>query len=134
VLRATIAVSLAAALQLAALGAPLLHAHLDDHDHDGHHGAARVHAHLGGHSTARHATQHDDPAVTEDEDSERATGLQLFVAVEPTPFSIPALPEARYAVPMPLESIMRKPPVVAHSHGPPGGRPAALRGPPAFPS
>jgi hypothetical protein len=93
-----------------------------------------VHAHFGGHATPRNATQHDDPAVTASEDSERATGLWLFVAVEHAPFSIPALPQARYAAPVPLESIMRKPPAVAHGHDPPRGGPAALRGPPAFPS
>ena len=132
VLRAIVAVSLAVALQLAALGAPLVHAHLDDHDHDGHHAAARVHAHLGGHGSIHRVTHHDDPAVSEGEDAERATGLQLFVAVEPAPFSIPALPQARYTLPSPLQSIMRRPPVVAHSHDPPGGGPAASRAPPAL--
>ena len=120
------------ALQLAALGAPLLHAHLDD-DQDGHHRAARVHAHLGGHAT-HHTTPGETPALDENGGGERATGLQLFVAVEPAPLLIPALPESRYAVPAPLESMMRRPPAVAHGHDPPGVRPAASRAPPAFPS
>jgi hypothetical protein len=132
VLRATVAVSLAVALQLAALGAPLLHAHR----HDGHHGrhGAYVHAHVGGHTRADPGAHHDDPLALDDVDRDRATWLQLFVAVKSVPFSIPALPHPRYAVPAPLESIMRKPPAVVHSHDPPGGRPAALRGPPAIPS
>jgi len=132
VFRAIVAVSSAVALQLAALGAPLLHAHVDEHDHD-HHGAARVHAHLGGHATVHHARHHDDdPAIDEDESSERATGVQLFVAVEPSPFSPPSLPQARYALPVPLESIMRRPPAVAHSHDPPLAGTAASRAPPSF--
>ena len=127
--RALVAVSLIVALQLAALGAPLLHAHLDD-DHDGHHDAARVHAHLGGHATHR-ATHRDTPALDENEGAERATGLQLFVAVEPVPFLIPALPQSRYALAAPLQSMMRRPPAVAHSHDPPGIRPTASRAPPS---
>jgi len=132
VFRALVAVSSVVALQLAALGAPLLHAHLDDDPH-GHHDAARVHAHLGGHAT-HHATPRDTPAIDENEGAERATGLQLFVAVEPVPFLIPALPQSRYALPAPLESMMRRPPAVAHSHDPPGVRPATSRAPPVFPS
>lgn len=123
------AVSSVVALQLAALGAPLLHAHFDD-DHDGHHAAARVHAHLGGHATHR-ASHGDTPALDESERAERAAGLQLFVAVEPVPLLIPVLPPSRYALPAPLESMMRRPPAVAHSHDPPGVRPAASRAPPA---
>jgi hypothetical protein len=134
VFRAIVAVSSAVVLQLAALGAPLLHAHLDDHDHDGHHGVARVHAHLGGHATAHHSRHHHGQAIDEDESAERATGLQLFVAVEPTPFAIPAVPQARYALPVPLASIMRRPPAVTHSHDPPRVGTAASRAPPAFPS
>jgi hypothetical protein len=127
-----VALSSAVALQLAALGAPLLHAHLDDHDHQGHHGAARVHAHLGGHGHVHASTDRDHPAVTEGEDAERATGLQLFVAVEPAPFLIPALPPSRYALPAPLESIMRRPPAVAHSNDPPSAASCPPRAPPSF--
>ena len=130
--RALVAVSSVVALQLAALGAPLLHAHFDD-DHDGHHGASRVHAHLGGHAT-HHATHHDTPTLDESEETERATRLQLFVAVEPVALLAPALPQSRYALPAPLESMMRRPPAVAHSHDPPGVRPAASRAPPSLPS
>jgi hypothetical protein len=134
VFRALIAVSSAVALQLGALGAPLVHAHLDDHEHD-HHGAARVHAHLGGHAAPDHIRDHHDHlALDEDEGSESATGLQLFVAVEPSPFSIPSLPPARYAVPAPLHSVMRRPPAVTHSHDPPGVRLSVPRAPPSFPS
>jgi hypothetical protein len=132
VFRALVAVSSAVALQVGALGAPLLHAHLDDHHHD-HHGAVRVHAHLGGHATAHHVRDHDDhPAFDEDESAERATGLQLFVAVEPSLFSSPSLPPARYALPAPLQSIMRLPPAVAHGHDPPFARSLSSRAPPAF--
>ena len=131
--RPLVAVSSAVALHLAALGAPLVHAHLDDHDHD-HHGAVRVHAHLGGHAAPHHhARDHDDhPAFDEDESAERATGLQLFVAVEPSLLSSPSLPAARYALPAPLQSVMRRPPAVAHSHDPPGVRLSVPRAPPSL--
>jgi hypothetical protein len=95
-----------------------------------------VHAHMGGHA-APHVTTHAHPgrpAVGRGEDPERATALQLFVAVEPAAFAIPAMPRGRYVLPAPLESMMKKPPAVAHSHDPPGVRPPASRAPPSFPS
>jgi hypothetical protein len=134
VFRVLVAVSSAIALQLGAIGAPLVHAHLDGLDH-AHHRAVRVHAHLGGHAAPHDVRDHHDhPAFDEDESAERANRLQLFVAVEPAPLATPSLPPARYAPPAPLESIMRRPPAVAHSHDPPGVRLAVPRAPPSFPS
>ena len=133
VLRATVAVFLAAALQLAALGAPLLHAH----QHGGHHGRhadAYIHAHVGGHAHADPGAHYDSPPAAEDAPRERVTWLQLFVAVEASAFAIPALPPTRYALPPLLESIDRRQPAVGHSHDPPGVQLTALRGPPVFPS
>jgi len=123
---------LAGAVQYAALGLPLVHAHLDDHDHDGHHGDARVHAHLGGHP--HHALHHDGPAVAKNEDSERAIGLLLFVAVQPASFSFPALPQRHFTLPAPLESIVPSPTGVLHSHDPPLRQSGPSRAPPSFQS
>ena len=128
-LRTITAVFVAITLQLAVVGAPLFHAHLDD-DHDGHHRAARVHAHLGGH--AHHALHHDGPAVAQNEDSERAIGLQLFVAVQPAAFSVPALPQLRFTLAAPLESIVLSPSGALHSHDPPLRQSGPSRAPPPF--
>lgn len=139
VIRTLAAVGLSVALPLGALCAPLLHAHLDDH-HADHHDANRVHAHLGGHDVDHHDASSEEqiaegrPEVAPDADPEGVTRLQVFVAVHPGTPAAPALPLARYTLPAPLESIMRRPPVVVHSHGPPSVSSAGSRAPPAFPS
>jgi hypothetical protein len=131
VLRAIVAVSSAAALQLAAVGAPLFHAHLDDH-HEEHHGAARVHAHIGGHESAHHVILGDGPAIAEEGDAELATAVQLFIAVEPSPLATAALPQLRFTLPAPLESIVPSPSGALHSHDPPLRHSGPSRAPPAF--
>ena len=129
VLRAIVAVFVAITLHLAIVGAPLLHAHPDGH-HEDHHGAARVHAHLGGHP--HDVLHHDGPAVSTNEDSERVIGLQLFVAVQAAAFPTPALPQLRFTLIAPLESIVPGPPGALHSHDPPRRQSGPSRAPPAF--
>ncbi|MBI4888794.1 MAG: hypothetical protein HY824_16975 [Acidobacteria bacterium] len=126
-LRRLIALGLTAAIQVGALYAPLVHAHLDDD----HHGSHRVHAHASGHVTVHH---HDAPgttAVTPAEDADHVTQLQVFVAVHSDVFADPALPPARFSPPAVLDSLMRRPPEVVRSHGPPDGGPSGSRAPPA---
>ena len=128
-----LAVCLCVAVPIGALCAPLVHAHVDDH-HAGHHDANRVHAHLSGHDVDRHVSSGGDLAIGPDVDPEHITRLQIFVAIHAAaPLSV-ALAHARYTLPTPLESIMRRPPAVVHSHGPPGASFAGSRAPPAFPS
>ncbi len=129
--RAIIAGSVAVALQLAALGAPLFHAHLDDHHH-AHHGAARVHAHMGGHNTAHHGLGSNGPAVVEGDDAEKTTAFQLFVAAAPSALAVPAPPPLRFTLPAPLESIVPSPPAGLHSHDPPPRQSGPSRAPPPF--
>ena len=157
VLRTLTAVELSVAIPLGALCAPLVHAHPDNH-HADHHGANRIHAHLGGHRPTPEAParprrsasaeagdldhhplhQHDltggTPAIEQDADAEQITRLQVFVAVYADAFTPPALPNARFILPTPPESAMRRPPEVVHSHGPPYASSTGPRAPPAFPS
>ena len=106
---------------------------ISDDDHDGHHGAARVHAHLGGHATPitprtairRHSTRTRVPSAPPGCSSLSLSSRTLL---------IPALPQSRYALPAPLESMMRRPPAVAHSHDPPAfARPPPALRPPSRP-
>ena len=131
VLRGVIAAGLCVAIQVAALCAPLVHAHLDDHDGD-HHGAARVHAHVSGHHVGRYEAADPTPAVHPGDDPEEATRLQVFVAVQAAAFADPAPPPARFVLSPALESNVRRPPEVVRSHGPPERSPADSRAPPAF--
>jgi hypothetical protein len=146
--RRVLALALAACVPLGALCAPLVHAHADDH-HDPHHDGSRVHAHLGGHGSARHQVRHDDHdtdhhvAASLDEHHSRLaeieeTGaredvvrLQFFVAVDAHAFVAAGLQQGTYRLPPPLESVMRRPPIVVRSHGPPDRSPSASRAPPA---
>lgn len=134
VVRRLLAVGLSVAVPMGALCAPLVHAHLDDH-HGGHHDANRVHAHLGGHDVDHHVVSAGrELAIEPDADREDVTGVQVFLAVHAAAPASPALPQARYSLPARLESVMRRPPAVAHSHDPPGASSAGPRAPPAFPS
>lgn len=136
-MRRLFAVTLCVAVPIGALCAPLVHAHLDDHHdghHAGHHDANRVHAHLDGHEVDRHVSSEEALAVEPGADPEHVTRLQVFVAVHAAAPIAPALPQARYTLPAPLESIMRRPPAVVHSHGPPGASSTGSRAPPALPS
>lgn len=133
VVRRLLAVCLSVAVPIGALCAPLVHAHLDDH-HGDHHDANRVHAHLGGHDVDRHVSPGHELAIEPDADPEHVTRLQVFVAVHAAAPASPALPQTRYTLPAPLESVMRRPPAVVHSHDPPATSSAGPRAPPAFPS
>ena len=148
--RKLIAVAVTLAMPVAAVCAPLVHAHLDDHAH-GH----RIHAHLSGHASHHdeghghsrsseepalaakhhHADEHGDPAATfvaADDSSERATSVPLYVAVQKDVLLQPVLPPASFAMAAPLRSVLRRPPDVVRSHGPPVVRLSPSRAPPSF--
>ena len=144
VMRRLTVAGLCVALQVGALCAPLVHAHLDDH-HGGHHEAPAVHAHVGGHPQGPAEAGHhvhgyvasglsrtrDQPAIESQGGSEQTTRLQVFVAVASGVFAVPALPPTRFTLPPAFESVMRRLPDVVRSHGPPDLGPAASRAPPA---
>jgi hypothetical protein len=131
VVRRLLAVCLSVAVPIGALCAPLVHAHLDA----GHHEANRVHAHISGHDLdGHHAASEHHLAIEPDADPEHITWLQAFVAVHAAAPISPALPQAHYTLPAPLESVMRRPPAAVHSHDPPGASSAGPRAPPTFSS
>ena len=145
-----LAAVLSVVLPLGALCAPLVHAHPDDH-HDGHHGASRVHAHLSGHDVAVHDTadDHRDPhdadhydlddhglgsgalAVEAEGDPEAVASVQYFVAVQVDDLTLAGLQPLGLTLPTPLASVMRRPPVISHSHDPPLRSASGPRAPPA---
>jgi len=139
--RRLLAVSLAITVPVGALCAPLVHAHPDDH-HDGYHGASRVHSHLAAHGIG-HAgrTGHDidhrhvRPGASEIEhgaDTELVTRVQFFVADQPNDLIPIGLQPLGFTLAAPLESVMRRPPVVSHGHDPPLARSGPSRAPPAI--
>ncbi|MBI4266721.1 MAG: hypothetical protein HY657_20330, partial [Acidobacteria bacterium] len=112
-LRKLIAIGLSAALQAAAVGAPLVHAHPDDHA-TGHHAAGAVHAHAAAHPLAtRSGARHRS---LEDADHERAVYLPLFVAVTAplVPFAATVVASVELAVP--AESVAHRSVRVVHGH------------------
>jgi hypothetical protein len=113
--RKLIAVTLALAVQGAALTAPLLHAHPDDHA-TAHHSGRSAHAHWGGHE---HSQQRgDDPAVGTN-DHDRALFLTAFVAVAATLLAPLAVAQQPFELPVPSERPAHQSVQVAHSHDPP---------------
>jgi len=127
-MRRLTAAGLCIALQVGALCAPLVHAHLDDH-HADHHDVPVVHAHAGGHPQG---PARDQPAIGPEDGSEQTTRLQVFVAVAPGVFAVPALPPARFTLRPALESAMRRLPELVRSHGPPPAHAVAPRAPPSL--
>ena len=122
-----VAVVLVVAVQATAVGAPLVHAHLDNHTTD-HHGARTVHSHFSGH----HSSHSPDIGLrVEDNDAERTVFLQLFVAVGVASFgSLPAVVES-FEISVPAEAPRRQLFWVVHGHDPPFTRSRPARAPPA---
>src|SRR5688572_32002807 len=127
VIRTLTAVGLSVAIPLGALCAPLVHAHVDDHDAD-HHRTHKIHAHVShhsSHSTAAESRVHDDEA-------DRAVSLQLFVAVAPASFDVPAAVVTSWDLGALAESPARHSLRVVHGHDPPFLTSLPSRAPPAF--
>ena len=126
VIRAVVATSLTLALQLAAIWAPLVHLHPDDHAD--HHGAPPIHAHFSGHAGT--AVPSGQAELAQDDD-ERAVFLQLFVAVAATTFPAIAAPASLFTVVPAIETSAHPPVDVVHGHDPPFMRSLPSRAPPA---
>lgn len=132
VTRGLTAVALSVALPLGALCAPLVHAHLDDHDGD-HHRAHEIHAHVSDHVSSDHATHSTAAGASVDEDeSGRAVYLQLFVAVAHASFDAPDAVAMSWDLAAPAESPARHSLHVVHGHDPPFLGSRSSRAPPAF--
>ena len=132
VIRTLTSVGLSVAIPLGALCAPLVHAHVDDHDGD-HHRAHEIHAHVSDHVTSDRPTHPAAAASRVDEDETgRAVYLQLFVAVAYASFDVPAAAATSWDLAAPAESPARQSLRVVHGHDPPFLRSLASRAPPAF--
>ena len=140
VIRTLTAVGLSLAIPLGALSTPLVHAHLDELDTD-HHRAHEIHAHIAGHSSrqtfhdgAAHAGEAPNAARLDDHDAERAVYLQVFVAVAPAAFDVPAAVVTTWQLTTPAEAIAPHSLRIVHGHDPPFISSLGSRAPPAFPS
>jgi hypothetical protein len=127
--RTLTALGVAVAMQTAAICAPLVHAHLDDHPTD-HHDARGVHAHLGGHAHAPLGDNHD-PAFQENA-GEDAIFLNLFVAVAGLSIDVPVGITPCVSLQVPDETPARLPVLVVHGHDPPFIASVPARAPPSF--
>ncbi|HLG60214.1 MAG TPA: hypothetical protein VI485_33035 [Vicinamibacterales bacterium] len=127
-IRRVLTFGLAVAVQAGAVCAPFLHAHVDE-DHDDHHSTS-VHAHLSGH-TPSHALHHG--IAVDEPDHDRAVYLQLFVAVQATPFEIPAIAPALSDLTALPERPAHGTVEVTHGHDPPLVAALDSRPPPVLP-
>lgn len=127
-LRTAIVVTLSAAIQAAALTAPLVHAHPDDQV-TAHHDGPSVHSHWAGHAHPAHPA--DLPAVGAD-DHDRAVFLNAFVAASGSHRPIPAVAQAAFELLVPAERAAHRGVEVVRSHDPPFARSLSARAPPAF--
>jgi hypothetical protein len=121
-------VALALAVPAAAVRAPFLHAHPDEHATD-HHAAPAVHAHFSSHG---HTTRTSGPAIG-DADHDRAVRLQLFVAVAAAAFALAATPSEYFVLPVPAITAAHRPVHVVHGHDPPALTSLSSRAPPRVP-
>ena len=127
VIRRVLALGLALAVQGGAVCAPFLHAHVDA-DHDNHQSTS-VHAHFSSHAPAH--VQHEGVSI-EDADRDHAIYLQVFVAVEVSPFQSPDVPRATFEVTPVVERAPRTFVIVTHGHDPPLEAALDSRPPPLF--
>jgi hypothetical protein len=128
IVRKAVALALSLAVQVAALGAPLVHAHPDEHA-TAHHNGRSMHTHWSGHERSHH---HGDTPAFSTADSDRAVFLNVFVAVAAPHVAAPALPQAIFALLVPMERAAHRGVEVVRSHDPPGVSSPPLRAPPAF--
>jgi hypothetical protein len=124
-----VALGLVITVQVAAITAPFLHAHVDDHPNDHHHRAHEVHAHL-----APHAPGHLPSTTThvDGDEAERPLFLQVFLAVAAHAFDTPYVLSVSFEPPLPAERAARRPVHVVHGHDPPALTSISPRAPPPF--
>lgn len=127
-MRKTITFALSLAVLAAALSAPLVHAHPDNHATD-HHGGRAVHTHWAGHAQSQDTS--DAPALGTD-DHDRAVFLNAFVAVAASPLPAQAVTPGAFELPVPAERAAHRILDVVRSHDPPSLRSLSSRAPPAL--
>ena len=127
VVRKALALALSVAVQGAAEGAPLAHAHPDDHATDHHHGRA-VHVHWAGHA---HSHRPVGVPVLDDDGHDRAVFVNTFVCVAASAMPAGAAPHQTFELPIPAETPVHRPVDVTHGHDPPYCSSLPSRAPPA---
>ena len=125
VARKAVAVLLLFAVQGAAVGAPLVHAHPDDRVTQHHHGRL-VHTHWANHS---HPIVPDVPTLAAD-DHDRAFFLNSFVGVAISVPSVHGVVHRFFELPLPTDLATHKPVEVVHTHDPPCFGSLSSRAPP----
>jgi len=126
--RRVIAIALSLAVQAAALSAPLVHAHPDDHATE-HHGAGEVHSHWAGH---HHPQDSSHSPALDATDHDRAVFLNAFVAVAASSFPGQAVTLGAFELPAPRERAPHRVIEIANGHDPPCLRSLSSRAPPSF--
>jgi hypothetical protein len=128
VVRKALAVALSLAIQVAALSAPFVHAHPDQHA-TAHHDGSAIHSHWGGHG---HKSDHPDGPGLSGPDEDRAVFMAAFVAVTAGAARTVAVVESPFVPPTPTELAAHRSVEIAHGHDPPALRSLPSRAPPAF--
>jgi hypothetical protein len=126
-----IAVALSVLVQGAALTAPLVHAHPDDHA-TAHHAGRTVHTHWGGHGHT-HPLQHSNAPALDNPDDDRPLFLNALVAVTVVIPATPVAIQASSDLPVPRERARHRNFEVVRSHDPPSATALSPRAPPAPP-
>lgn len=127
--RRCVAIGLVIAVQLAALSAPLVHAHPDDRATD-HHRAREIHAHFDSHATRSHTT--GEPALDHPGGDDRAVFVHLFIGVTTPGVALPAVVPVVFDLAEPNTRRSLRPIYGTHGHDPPLLRRSASRAPPPF--
>jgi hypothetical protein len=126
--RKAAAVAVVFALQGAALSAPFVHAHPDDHATE-HHAGRTVHTHWAAHAHPQRSS--DEPMFAAD-DHDRAVFLKAFLAVASAVLSVPAVADDPVELAVPPERSAHRNVEVVHSHDPPVFNSLSPRAPPTF--
>jgi hypothetical protein len=127
VLRKVIAIGLSAAVQAAALGAPLVHAHLGGHESDHDDATSTVHAHLSAHAPSHYSSGSN----LVDAAAERTVYLQMFVAVSASSFHVSPALVSSFELIVPAPAPPREALHVVYGHDPPITGSRSTRAPPA---
>lgn len=128
VVRTVIVAALSLGLQVAALSAPLVHAHPDDHATE-HHAGRAVHTHWTGHAGPHGSST--TPALRTD-DHDRAVYLTAFVAVAAAWHPVVGVSDGIVELPVPSERAAHRVVEILHSHDPPFFSSRSPRAPPSF--
>jgi hypothetical protein len=126
--RKTVALALSVAIQVAAISAPLLHAHSDEHDTD-HHRGRSIHSHWSAHPLVHHES---DRSVITETDDDQEIALNTFVAESACSLHVPADVDAIVSVPVPVERPAHRAAETVRGHDPPLLKSRPSRAPPAF--